>query len=257
MPRLYRKRRLRFGKRAKLFRARRAVYRRRKTYVRRRRSYGSRRRSARLGRRFANSYTKVNAVVAAGSVMIESSAAFGTMVQFSIPYTMTQLIGASQAVASLYGGYQYYRIRRGYAKWVPKINLFDGQSVASVAGDVQAHLKPRLFTTPYTTSFDSQPTNFQALLEYGNKKEWPVSKTIRIPFACTVEDGLASAGILGTAYMPRKCPWVEMARTSLPIYLYQYALVSPQRVTGQNTDIVVQEWDVEYHFCLEMKRIKF
>lgn len=257
MPKLYRRRRLRFGKRGKRFRSGRVVRRRRVPLRRRRLSKRSYRRSSRLGRRFANTYTKVNAVIPLGAITIESSAAFGDLVNGQVSYSMTNIIGASQAVAALYGGYQYYRIRRGYVKWVPKINLFDGLNIPSVAGDVQAHLKPRFFTTPYTTSFDAVPTNFNALLEYGQRREWPCSKTIRIPYACTVEDGLAGAGILGTAYMPRKCPWIEMSRPSLPIYLYQYSIVKPQRITGQNVDIVVQEWDVEAHFCVEMKRIKF
>lgn len=256
MPRIVR-RRLRFGKRGKLFRSRRLVYRRRKTYVRRRRAYRPRRRSSRLGRRFANSYLKINAVIPLQSVQVTSSAAFGDLQQGQSTYSMTNIIGSSQAVAGLYGGFQYFRVRRGYVKWTPKINLFDGQQVQSLAGDINAHLKPRFFTTPYTTSFDSLPTNFQGLLEFGGRKEWSVTKPIRIPMACTVEDGLAPAGILGTAYMPRKCLWVEMSRSSLPLYLYQYSIVKPQRLTGQNNDIVVQEWDVEFHFSVELKRIKF
>lgn len=255
MPRFVR-RRLRFGKRGKLFRSRRLVYRRRKTYFRRRRAYRSRRRSSRIGRRFANTYTKVNAVIPVASLTVYMDAAFGQFNVSAIQTTMTNIIGASQAVAGLYGGFQYYRIRRGYVKLSPKITNWVGP-VPDFGAAPFPGIKPRLFSVPYTTSFDSVPTNFNALLEYGGKKEWSCKKVVRIPFACTVEDGLAPAGILGTAYMPRKCPWIEMSRSSLPLYCTQLVLVKPQVPAGYNAQQIAQEWDVEYHFCVELKRIKF
>lgn len=198
----------------------------------------------------------MNAVIPVQAITVYCDAAFGTLQTVPMQQTMTQIIGSSQAVAGLYGGYQYYRIRRGYAKLVPKITTWVS-GIPDFGAPPYPGLKPRVFSIPYTTSFDSIPTNFQALLEYGSKREYSAKKILRIPFNCSVEDGLAASGVLGTAYMPRKCPWIEMSRSSLPIYLGQLIFVKPQAPAGWNAGNISQEWDFEYHFCVEMKRIKF
>lgn len=189
---------------------------------------------------------------------VSTNTAFGSVSTQNYDTTFNGLVATSQGLASIYGPYLYYRVRRAYFKFTPKVKNFDGLLQVGVATGVPivSHMKPRFFSLPHTTSFDSDPAGFQPLLEYGGKKEYPVDRTIRVRCACTVEDGLAASGILGTAYMPRKCPWIETARGSLPIYMTKIAVVAPKRMSGANTDIVVQEWDVELHACVELKRFK-
>lgn len=178
----------------------------------------------------------------------------GVLLGLAYAKTMSDIVSNSAGLASIYSQYQYYRIRRAYLRMRPLLNVFDGIEWVS-GGDIST-LKPRMFRLPYTTSFDSPPSNLQTLLEYSNKKEYSVMRTVRIPGACTVEDSLAPSGVLGQAYMHRKAPWIPMARTQIPHYMFQLYFLKPQRLGNVAADATCQAWDNEWIFDVELKRMR-
>lgn len=190
---------------------------------------------------------------------VSTDANYGQLLGNDFSTSMSDFIANSPAVASVYGGYTYYRIRRAYIKWTPKVTDSNGVSwiQAGAASANVAQLKPRVFKLPLTTSFDPSPSSFTALLEYAQKKELNPYRTMRFVGSCCVEDNLAGAGIIGNAYMPRKCLWIPMSRTQLPIYLCKIFIVKPQRPTGITEDVLCQMWDAELHAHVELKRMKF